>query len=357
MIIDAEDHIEHFGTKGMRWGVRKEYEPVGNGPSGKDSSKRDSSSGETPVQKALRENPSPELSSTQKSTIAKNQEKHDSHFTDESSGPPGWRPTPKQLLVIGVGAVAVAAIIYKVKTGNNASALSPRIPFSREDYEQFARDPGTPDWLPGMTSRSMSAKDYMGVMENSKDRAWSGKLVTKDLFNQEEFTLPAGHEFFRISSTLETNFNSTTYVTSSKEDLHRYVATYAGEKAKLLKFSATDEIRVPDLMTRLDAMHESMLRSARTKVEREAITPERVFNAYQAKVGGRWDNNDSRKFIEVLLERGYHAIVDDMDVGVYGESPLVLIDPSRFSKKVGTPIKSLYDEVMSGLIPEISNRR
>lgn len=42
MSYDLDDIIEHYGVKGMKWGVRKEYEPVGRGDKVKESIKKSS---------------------------------------------------------------------------------------------------------------------------------------------------------------------------------------------------------------------------------------------------------------------------------------------------------------------------
>ena len=42
MSFELDDIVEHYGVKGMKWGVRKEYEPVGRGDRVKESVKRSS---------------------------------------------------------------------------------------------------------------------------------------------------------------------------------------------------------------------------------------------------------------------------------------------------------------------------
>jgi hypothetical protein len=341
MVYDEDrEFLEHYGVKGMRWGVVNED---------------DSSGSQSPVQKLLRKNPSPDLTPEQRANVAKTQKAHDAKFeASEASGGKGWRPTKKQVAVVAAGALFTAAVIYKVKTGNSPSISQG---LKTDDYLSVIRSADTPDWVHGLAGTKMSPNDYFGLMQNSSNRVWSGNgLVTRESFSQKEFSLPVGHEFFRISHAAETSFNPATYCTSSEADFSRYLAAFtsAGDSSKLIKFKATSEVRVPDMTTKLNSMREAMALNGETN-----LSPARVIKQYNNRVGGDWETSDPyiKSFMDSLRKKGYHAIIDDMDAGVFGEAPLVLIDPTRVSAKTVTPLSSINRSYYESILTDIENRR
>jgi hypothetical protein len=102
----------------------------------------------------------------------------------------------------------------------------------------------------------------------------------------------------------------------------------------------------------LNAMREVMVAEGHKNVK-----PDEVVANYSFLAGGSWSTDRGKSLMQNLLAKGYHAIVDDMDAGVYGESPLVLIDPSRFTDKVATPLVKINRAPYKELLVELPNRR
>src|SRR4249919_3988743 len=138
----VNNFLEHFGVRGMRWGVRNEEKLKGDEHSD--------------VQKALKANPSKPLSKEQKRQLEINQKKHDSHFepSEAEQSPKGWRPTKKQVVIgaatVAVGAAAAAAIIYKTKSGGSLKDIMP----DTSIWEPKAK--------PTKFIREFSESDYLG---------------------------------------------------------------------------------------------------------------------------------------------------------------------------------------------------
>lgn len=331
--------LEHHGIKGQKWGIRKKDDIGGN----------DSAS---PVQKALKENKGPPLTKEQKALVAETQKKHDAKSeVSEDDNAPGWRPTKKQVALVAAGALFAAVVIYKVKTGKSPSTAA----FSVDDYLKVARSADTPGWVAGFAGTHMSPTDYKGLVENSAGRVWTGQHVTAESFRQKAFSLPKGHEFFRISQRAENSFKDTTYAVSSTEDFARYLHTFKGAAnsgAQKISFKATSTVKVPDMHTQLEAMRQVLSTEVGAKV-----TPEHVLENYAHMTGGGFTGPKSVKFLSVLRKQGFHAIIDEMDAGVYGESPLVLIDKTVFGKKTSTSLASLGADYLKAQLVDIKNRR
>ena len=334
---DVNDFLEHFGVKGMRWGVRNEDES-----GGKDSA----------VQKALKENPPPKLSKKQQNQLAINEKKHDAKFdVSEDEAPKGWRPTKTQIAVVAVGAVAAGAIIYKVKTGNKL----PTDGFSEGDYLKAVRSAETPSWVPGFAGKHMSRADFKGLIDNSKGRVWTGEHITAESFRHGELEFGKGHKFFRISRAVENSFSDATYATASESDFTRYLHAFSlspALDAQRITFDAADSVKIPKLHTQLETMRRVLVGEGRTKVK-----PSEVIEEFSGMSGGGWSSPRARNFISLLRAQGYHGIVDQMDAGVYGETPLVLFDKTRFGAKSATPLASLDLKHYASLLTDISNRR
>lgn len=331
--VDA--FFEHHGVKGMRWGV------INEDKSGSD------------VQQILKDNPGPKLSAKEKENIAYNKAKHDTHFekSDSSTEEKGWRPTKKQVAVVAIGAVAAAAIIYKIKTGNSSPEVFKE--FSKEEYLQVTRVAGSPAWLSQYAGQKMDANSYNGVVQSSISRVWSGAHVTTASFDQAEIVFPKGHQFYRLSHAAEEGFGRATLYVASEADLGRYVGSSEfGNKTKLIKFAAETDIKIPDLHTRLNAMHKVILES-----EGKNPNPKRVLTNYSELCGGRWDTVRAKKFFAELEKQGYHGIIDDMDAGVYGEKPLVMFGQHGLSKKTSSDLTEKYIKQLLDNLIEIPNRR
>lgn len=331
---DVENFLNHHGVKGMKWGVINE-----------DNLSSD-------VQKTLDANPPRKLSTKETQNVAASKAKHNAHFekSDSSTSDGHWKPTKKQVAVVAIGAIAAAAIIYKVKTGNSAPEVFEA--FSKETYMNLARDAESPAWLNQYAGKKMDPTYYGGVVQSSVSRVWNSNHVTKECFAQGEITFPKGHQFYRLSHAAEKGFAGATYTIPSEADLARYMGTSEfGNKTKLIKFAAETDIKIPDLHTRLNAMHKVLIDSGAKKVK-----PQRVFDSYSELVGGKWDSVRAKKFFAELEKQGFHGIIDDMDAGVYGEKPLVMFGHG-LSGKTSSDLTEKYIKQLLDTLVEIPNRR
>lgn len=206
----------------------------------------------------------------------------------------------------------------------------------------------------------LDAKHFKDCVLSSQLSSWGGQgYIKPSSYDQKEFTLSAGHIFHRLSRVEESEFRGATYATHSVADFNRYVAGFRGELGHAtdvtglqhVTFRATKDIKVPDLMTRLETMREVI-----SKPDKPA-TPEAALSMYQMLSGGSWDGDTATRFFEALSNKGFGAIVDDMDAGVIGESPLVVFAQNAFTSKVNEPMTQALVDAAEAALTEISNRK
>ena len=360
----VENYLEHYGVKGMKWGVINEDKLKGRKSGGKDVPKKkpkpsapDSdiakkSKGSAAVKKSkTADDPElvkkykaesakePKLTKKQEiDALAENQKKFHAKFEGdgpEKHGPisnsKNWTPTPQQVALGLAGAAVVAYVGYSIYKGSK---------------------PGLP---PGIET---DAKSFIKEVNKSKMRAWAGGKYIKDVsYLQEEFTLPAGHVFHRISTSTEEGFRHATYATHSIEDYNRYLTAFRGEKGpgaalNHVTFSTSEDLKVPSLVKRLEVMKSVLSESGiANPTEADAL------KQYQSLSGGSWSGSTAGKFFAKLSEEGFGAIIDDMDAGVIGESPLVIFKHDSMSKKVVSPITAEDIAKAESTLVELMNRK
>jgi hypothetical protein len=349
-MMSEEEFLAHHGVKGMKWGERKaEEKSSGSRSSAKPAAPKPPQTAEEKMAAYLSANP-PKLTKAQKQQhLDANQAKHDAKFGGDPNpkdGNPaadgtakGWRPTKKQVAVGIIGAVAVGAIIY-----------------GGYKYGKYIHPPA---------GSAVGAGQYKLMTANSKLNSWTGSgYIKPSSFNQKEFTLPAGHTFHRISTVAESGAignhlggGGGNYATHSIDDFNRYVTAFRGEKGPgatfhHVTFKSTEEIKVPDLMTRLDTMREMMSASYN-----KAVTPAEAKAAYEDLSGGSWSTEMSKRYLGELAKKGYGAIVDDMDAGVIGESPLFVFAKESLTHKTSVPFTDADISHAESLLTEITNRK
>lgn len=337
-------YLRHYGVKGMKWGQRKKV----------DGSNRDKTqtlkTGEVKASsKSNEENLAAEyqrldipkkLSNKEKAeSLQKNREKFIAKLDGPSKegkgvsgdvNPKGFRLNKKQAIAIGVG-VGVVAI------------------FAVAAYRHKGSLPNPGDLLDTLK--------YTELVERSKMETWPGSnFLTKSSYKQAEFTLPIGHTFHRLSRVAETDFGQGTYATSNLNDFHRYVVGFAGEigsaeNLQHITWKAKSEIKVPSLVTRLETAREML-----SETYGQPISKREALAWYKNNCGGKWDDEMSKNFFDLLSKKGFGAIVDDMDAGVIGESPLVVFAKEQMTSKVAQAMTLDAVKEAENSLKEISNR-
>lgn len=331
-------YLEHYGVKGMHWGIRKEEE----------TSSRDPGKGETPAtptkvvgsatsksayMKAQLElpKPSPEqqaqnVARVEKKFVAKHGLAKPPVPPLDGDGP--WRPTKKQVAVGAAGLVTVGLLGYA------AYKYRDNLPFKPSEN--------------GLAfSREVAAAKKVG---------WGQGFITKHSYAQEEFTLPAGHVFHRISSAAEDSFRPTTFATSSTEDFHRYLSEFRYDFANAtthhVTWKAATDIKIPSLTTRLDTLSEVLKKDLGREVSHKE-----VLQHYQRFAEDDWKGSTPASFFKELASKGYHGIVDDMDAGVYADRPLVLFSPESMTAKTSTVLKPSHYREADRLVKPLTHSK
>jgi hypothetical protein len=327
--LDVDNFLAHYGVKGMRWGVRREDAALGgfHFRSSSPLSDDDSSSDALSAKWRAVQPPKKELSSSQRAKSAEQNMKKFSAKFDASVSPSdpsaevvaekkGLSANQKRALKIGIGVLAVGALV---------------------GYAHYA---GRQELL----KEGVDPKNVGKVMSYNKKKTfsmlktWPGENYITDLsHDRPEFELPAGHIFHRISRVPEGSFDHKTYSTHDIHDFNRYVVGFRGElgtdKLYHVTYRANEPVKVPRLGTVLETLKEVMSKDDPT------ITPETVHQHYRRMSGGDWDSPQAHGLFDALRSKGYSAIVDEMDAGVIGDTPLVVF-AKNLSEKISTPMTS-----------------
>lgn len=355
-----EEALEHYGTKGMKWGVRKEEDRAGR--DGKSPMELASQNAQTKMYIAeLKKIPQPTPDKAA-AAFAANQEKFAKKFAPSEApakGPPGviekkeprLSPGQKKALIYGGGAVAVIGGMYLANRYLNNKQLTNLGVKNLQEIDALAGKPIDP-------------KRFYGLVGLSQGKTWMGGpgYLTESAFARSSFELPAGHTFFRLSTQSEGSFGAATYATHSLDDFNRYVAGFRQEKGLNAAFhqvtwKSTESVKVPNLTTVLSSMHSVLEEEAQKPgsfYKGMKVTPEKVMEEYQSVSGGGWSSNVAKGLIARLKEQGYSALVDEMDAGVIGETPLVFFSPENATSKVSKPLGSNAIKQAETLLKELS---
>lgn len=361
-----DEALAHFGIKGMRWGVRNDDDNLGGAKYTPKKEKKPKSSS-----KITKEEYNAMLKKQPKGTkaqdavaIAKNKEKFKAKFestdgkTPSKSEPPkkkGWRPTKKQLAIAGIGAayVGLVAASYYVDKQQNGPYLKNYSP-QKSAADALKLKAMLATIKPG---DKCTFDQYRKLIDQSISNSWGMKgYFNKYSYDRPELVFPAGHVFHRLSNGIEEHFGSRgNYCTTSKKELARYLAsTEFGSKQTHVTWTAQTEIRVPQLSTVLETA-----RLALSEYNGKEASATDAFAWYRSNTGGGWylEGGINQRFFEMLKNQGYHAIVDEMDAGVYSETPLVWFEKTAASTKRSESVtKELLDESKS-ILTEIEHRK
>lgn len=376
-IPDVESFLAHYGRKGMKWGVVKEDPPSGgsnkNSPKDNPYAPRSTS---TDIYANLISNQKQSVPNA--AELAKNNKKFVDKFDDSSNGPTASvkvnpyaprastdasyvAPKAKKLtakeqadadrraktkkIAIGVGVVGglVAAGYLVNKYSGTDESGTPNFTFGKNPLVKKAGQP-------------VSLGEYKKGVAYSKLNTWGGTgYVTKKSLARAEFELPSGHTFNRITTnSKESGFNAGTYATHSTEDFNRYIAAFRGEKGGVplhhVTFTATKPIKVPNLSTAVDTLREVMDAGGGGKT----YTHKQALDNYKRISGGSWTGQE--KYFAALQKKGYGALVDEMDAGVIGETPLVVFAKGMLSEKSIAPLSNTKIKQAEKSLVELDNR-
>lgn len=361
--------LEHHGVKGMRWGVRNE-DDSGGGRSSKTPQELAEHNAQTKdYMAAARKTQQPRSLAEAQANWAKSQDKFAAKFEPigspksapvktsggmiEAQGPPKQpRLTPgqKKALIFAGGAVVAIGGAYALKrSGVNFNVVDTAM---EKSHLQLAGKPIKPNAFQSFVGHSQS-KTWMG----------STGYLTDKAFARPEFELPAGNTFFRLTTRAETEFGPVNYVTHSLDDFNRYVAGFRHELGlnpdlHKVSFTSTKPIKVPDLNT--------VLGTLKGVLEEEAKDPSSFYHGmsfsshnvaleYNSMSGGSWDAGAGKKLISALKSKGFGALVDEMDAGVIGETPLVFFGTDSATPKTSVPFSSKAVKQAEAMLKEISN--
>lgn len=331
--VSYGEALAHHGVKGMHWGVRKDDKGGGSSGGSSDGPAKKGYSGDYKAAHKEKKDPPPKEAAK---NLAANEKKFAAKFDGDGEAKPGFLARNKKTLIKAgawagvIGGVYVAGKVWEAK-----------------NLESIREHKG----------QKISPETFAQHVNFSKIKTWGKNDYMKDSsFEREEFSLPAGHEFHRISTRPEDAFKGATYATHSTEDFHRYVSQFrqelGGGELHHVTFSANEEIRVPKLNTVLDSVKEAL--GATNPYQ---IRDEHALITYQGMSGGSWNDTKAEKMFDSLGRKGYHAIVDEMDAGVIGETPLVIFSPGSMGSKSSTALTNDDISHAESSLIDLENRK
>lgn len=353
--------ILHYGVKGMKWGHRKK-EDTGTrdvNVAGEAADRNAAAKGYITAQKKMTK-PTPEEALK---NLEKNYEKFDKKFeasngtikagtnvntvTGEIKGldqakRKGLSPGQKKALMYTGGAVVLVGGTYLAgKHVKGKADLWMNLLNEGGDPKKIGLDSW--DQVKDLAGKPVDGNTFHGLVGHSQGKTWLGETsyMTDAAFARPAYEIPAGSTFYRLSTSAEKDFMPTTYATHSLDDFNRYVAGFRHEKGLVGTFQRvtwknTAPVKVPDLTTVLGQLHSAMEEQGKNPgsyYHGMKIDQQTVMKEYQAMSGGGWSSTLSQGLISRLKEQGYGAIVDEMDAGVIGETPIVFFDTAKAAPK------------------------
>lgn len=366
--------VKHYGVKGMKWGVRKEPIPSGGTTRRaiETSKVNQSTKAYMGANVGLKAENQPKTAKEAAANLGANQKKFDDKFggSDSGKGQSGgtskakggdktlsddkskrtlkdrWNglddQTKSQLITAGVYAGLIgAAYIYGKK--------------NEVDYTQIGQN------FKNYAGKKIDATTFNKHVAYSSAKSWTGAgYINNESFTRSAFELPAGNTFYRLSTSVEDSFRNTTYATHNVKDYNRYVTSFSKELGSLGKkdiynktFTTKSPTKVPPLTEVLGSLN-TILSNAHGGGRVDEKT---TLKAYESLSGGSWKSPYATQLIASLKSKGYGALVDEMDAGVIGESPLVFFNSENASTKEIKKLSKFDKKKASMSLIELMNRK
>jgi hypothetical protein len=357
------DELSHYGKKGMKWGVINEDDTTSKSNKSNKSAKPSTSKvTKDEYIEALKARPK-HTKAEQEKLIAKDKEKFKAKFEqsgqktqDETKPKKGWRPTKQQLAIAGIGAAYVGLVAASMYVENKGPSYQFQ---SAPKVADILRNPvfSKPGKLAISAGEHCSVSQYSSLIDGSISRSWGGRYFNDYSWERPELSFPAGHVFHRLSHGMEASFSQGgTYCTTSKEELARYLASgeFGGLRSHIT-WQSTQEVRVPKLETALEAAKTALSSTSGKK----NISTKKALDWYSHQTGGGWNPSDPNvaSFFSALKSMGYHAIIDEMDAGVFSENPLVWFDSAVATPKQTSKLTKADLEEARSILTEIAHRK
>ncbi|HOU67174.1 MAG TPA: hypothetical protein PKW49_01150 [Paludibacteraceae bacterium] len=416
------NELTHFGVKGMRWGHVKQ-EPTGTGLHPSSSKATPKTKPEKVQKDVVAERKAKAKvffdKADKASAIAKDIETRgfESDFLKQQYGKGASLNDRSFFLAYGTtkaNAAKVAATNQK-----NIAAQHRKDGVAKENGKLTAGQKKAIVYIAGTTAllatygvlhyndiKTFNAKPGKTISENNFTRRYikgSKKLFDKGFslddfknLDDNDIKLNAGTVFDRITINPNENLGLRTYATFLQEDLNRYKALYpdtlrmrTGSKTvHVSSLVSGDEIVSPSTKKRVQFLIDLMAddvptptlmnmestKKGRALVEdflaNQVAKPSSYYkNLSDEELGAKAYNLVSRglvgnsnlttAYFNKVKQAGYNAIMDDNDLGLLSEAPIILLDPEKHIKSKASTIltKQMEREAKAKLVELLSRKK
>lgn len=344
MIVDADTYLEHFGKKGMKWGVRKEEPPSSGGKRKKNSDK------------------TPDLTSNEQSIIKKmGPHGYDAARMHRMYGPDlppvhdehkGLSDGQKKALKVGAGFVVAGVVLYGLgKVGEKANLESVGLGNASDSMKEFWK---TQQRTAGHRANRGFSKDFVKNLSDESTTFSPGDIV-KRISSEKEFAIrPDG--FFASHKTSD--------IENYKAVLPVYWKAWGlnATEGHVISLQAVEEVRVPSPKRTYDMVRETfdttvnvttISGGSRKVTVRDLVkegrpglnhlNDEDLLRRTFPTLAGRWIQSDdpvTKVLFDKLKSSGFNAVPDLNDAGNLADSPIRFLNGSSFKIAGTEPLTS-----------------